>query len=168
MAYLQTLKNTSHLGTWLTRRRKANKRLMAASLMLTPMVDMFSLLVIFLLQFFSTSPDFQITKDVRLPNSMSSREIELAPSVSISMNEVFVDKVPIGALQDVLKDPASLSDALLKSRAKWVAEHPNEEFQGNINLEAHEDVESTTIAQIMMVLSAHHFGSINLVALGGA
>lgn len=166
MAYLQTLKNSSHLGTWLTRRQK-QKRLMAASLMLTPMVDMFSLLVIFLLQFFSTSPDFQIMKDVRLPNSMSNREIELAPSVSITMNEVFVDKMPVGSVTDVLKNPASLSEALLKTREKWAAEHPNEEFKGDINLEAHEDVESTTIAQIMMVLSAHHFGSINLVALGG-
>ncbi len=167
MAYLQTLKNTSNLGTWLTRRKQAQKRMIVASLMLTPMVDMFSLLVIFLLQFFSSSPEFLPVADVQLPASISAAEIAEAVTVSVSMEDVYVSHEKIGPLVEVLKNPSAFSDALLKAREKWATDHPGKEFTGDVNLEAHQDVPSTSVATIMTILNGHHFGSINLLALGG-
>lgn len=167
MAYLQTLKNTSNLGTWLTRRKQSQRRTIVASLMLTPMVDMFSLLVIFLLQFLSSSPEFMPVAEVQLPPSISAAEMAEAVTVSISLEDVFVSHEKVGPLADVLKDPAAFSDALLKAREKWATDHPGKEFTGDVNLEAHQEVPSTSVATIMTILNGHHFGSINLLALGG-
>lgn len=167
MAYLQTLQNMPKLGTWRASRKKAHKRFIVASLMLTPMVDMFSLLVIFLLQFFSTAPEFQITPNINLPPSISSMKNDLAIVVSVSKDEVFVDHEKIGPLEDVLKNPGPLSDALLKAREKWAADHPQQTFTGEVNLEADQEVKSTTVSHVMAILNGHHFGAVNLLTLGG-
>src|SRR4051812_45652774 len=81
-------------------RRLGTRRLMVAGLMLTSMVDMFSLLVIFLLQTFSASPELAvITKGVTLPSSATSRELKDAPVLSIAQDGVFLDQKFVGATQ---------------------------------------------------------------------
>jgi biopolymer transport protein ExbD len=57
-------------------KRQSRKRGLIAGLTLTSMVDMFSLLVIFLLQTFSTSPELvMVTKGVTLPVASTAREL---------------------------------------------------------------------------------------------
>jgi biopolymer transport protein ExbD len=61
------------------------KRQQFAGLMLTSMVDMFTLLVIFLLSNFSASGDLQLTaKDIKLPQARATTELERAIVISIS------------------------------------------------------------------------------------
>jgi hypothetical protein len=64
--------------------KRSRKRLLIASLSLTSMVDMFSLLVIFLLQTFSTSPELLVmTKGVTLPNASTGVEIKDALKIDL-------------------------------------------------------------------------------------
>src|ERR1700689_3266252 len=80
-----------------SQKRKARKRMMIAGLTLTSMVDMFSLLVIFLLQAFSASPELlMVTKGVTLPAATTGRELEDAPVLAISSEEVFLDQKRLG------------------------------------------------------------------------
>lgn len=166
MALTYTVGTPSGLGRALGERRKRQKRMMHASLMLTPMVDMFSLLVIFLLQFFNASPDFQLSKGIILPPSLSAAEQKDAPVVSVTEDEVFVEHKKIGNLDDVLKNPEAFGEALATTRDGWVKAHSVEEFKGEIDFEAHEAVDSTKVSQLMAVMSAQQYGSIQLMTLG--
>src|ERR1043166_4860216 len=89
----------------LTRKQKKAKarRMMIAGLTLTSMVDMFSLLVIFLLQTFSTSPELvMVTKDVVLPAAVTGRELEDSPVLAISAEEVYLDQKLVGKTQALM------------------------------------------------------------------
>ncbi len=73
-----------------TQKKGVRRRILIATLTLTSMVDMFSLLVIFLLQTFSTSPELvMVTKGVTLPAAVTGRELNDAPVLSLTADEGF-------------------------------------------------------------------------------
>lgn len=154
-----------HLNKRLKRKSKAKKNL-AISLLLTPLVDMFSLLVIFLLQFFSSSPDLLITQGVVLPKAISGLEVQQVPVVSITLNEVYLERKKLATLDEVIKSPEILGEALAAVRTDWMKLHKTEKFLGQVNLEAHEELKSTVISQFMAILAAQHYGSIQLLSYG--
>src|SRR5580658_8038569 len=115
------------------RKKKTRRRLMIAGLTLTSMVDMFSLLVIFLLQTFSTSPELvMVTKGVTLPVAVTARELDDSPVLAISADEVYLDQKLIGKTQDLLQDPTPLMGKLQDLREQWQRAHPNQKFNGVI------------------------------------
>lgn len=157
---------TPSFGTWMKSRKARDKKTIMANLMLTPMVDMFSLLVIFLLQFFTAAPDFLLTDKMELPTSKSNTELHEIPVVSLGEDQVYVEHKPIGAVKDILKNPEPLAIELQALQNKWLTEHPGETWDGEINLEAHREIASTTISQYMAVLAAQNYGTIQLIAFG--
>lgn len=167
----QTLKTGTFAKTLMARKHKAKhtKRVMVAGLMLTSMVDMFSLLVIFLLQSFSTSPELvMVTKDVVLPISSSQQEIKDAPVLSISNEGVVIDQKRVGSIDEVLKNPDALMEALEKLRVVWQKANPGQPFKGELNLQAHKELPSTAISQIMGMLPSQAYGSVQLAIVSGA
>lgn len=83
-------------------KRRGNKRSVTATLSLTAMVDMFTVLVIFLLQNYNTTGEIlYIPKDVVLPKA--NRVLELAPSVvvTVTSKEILIDKTRVATFQDV-------------------------------------------------------------------
>ena len=148
------------------RSKKRAKKILGASLMLTPMVDMFSLLVIFLLQFFSGSPEFLTTQGIVLPKATSGMEVQQVPVVSVTMNEVWVERKRLATIDEVMKQPEVLGVALAAIRTDWMKKHKEEKFLGQVNLEAHEEIKSTVVSQIMAILAAQHYGSIQLLSYG--
>lgn len=152
-------------------RKATRKRVLVAGLTLTSMVDMFSLLVIFLLQTFSTSPEMMaVTKGVVLPAAISGRELDDAPVLSVSNEGVFLDQKLIGSTQSVLADPSALLKRLAELRELWQRTHPNEKFKGIISLQGDKDLPSTLISQIMGVLPSEAYSSVQLavVSRGGS
>ncbi len=148
-------------------KRKQNRRSMILALMLTPMVDMFSLLVIFLLQTFSASPELLVTKGVRLPNAISGRELKDSPVLSVSEEGLYLDQKMIGPVADLLKNPTPLMEKLADLREKWMKAHPTESFRGEITLQADRGIPSTTISQLMAMLPSQNYGSIQLAVISG-
>jgi biopolymer transport protein ExbD len=150
-------------------KKRGGKKGMVTGLMLTPMVDMFSLLVIFLLQCFSTSPEMLvINKDVTLPSASTGKEIKDAPVLAITSEGVFMDQESVGTVAEVLANPTRLMQRLSDLRRRWVKSNPSGEFPGEITLQAHKDVSSTTISQIMAMLPSQHYGSIQLAVVAGS
>lgn len=147
---------------------KARKRMVVVGLTLTSMVDMFSLLVIFLLQTFSASPDLLvITKGVELPTAATGREIKDAPLLSLSEQGVFLDQKPVGSMQALLANPEPLMHKLAQLRNVWQKSHPGQQFKGEINLQAHRELPSTTVSQFMAMLPSQAYGSIQLAVVSG-
>jgi len=147
-------------------KRKARKRLMIAGLTLTSMVDMFSLLVIFLLQSFATSPELvMVTKGVTLPAAISAQELMDAPVLSLSTEGVFLDQKLIGSVDELLHNPEPLMDKLSDLRDLWQKTHPTEKFKGEISLQAHKDLPSTIVSQFMGMLPSQNYGLIQMAVV---
>lgn len=82
--------------------RKGGKREVVAILSLTAMVDMFTVLVIFLLQNYnSTGAVIFIPKEVTLPKATSIKELKPAVVVTISNKEILVDKTSVATFDTV-------------------------------------------------------------------
>jgi len=150
-------------------KKKSYKRAVVVGLMLTSMVDMFSLLVIFLLQTFAASPELLIvTKGVTLPTAITGRELKDAPVLSISNEGIFLDQKLVGKTDVLLKKPEPLIEKLDALRELWQKTHPGATFVGEINLQAHRDIASSVVSQVMGMLPSSHYGSIQLAVYGGA
>lgn len=152
----------------INRRRKKHWGLKAAgfTLMLTSMVDMFSMLVVFLLQTFSSSPEILVTKGVELPNSLTPSVVKEAPVLAISRDgNLYLDQKLVGKTSDVSKKPNELLKKLNTIKKTWAQSHTTP-FTGEINLQADKEVKSTVVAQIMGILTSSQFQSIELAVVG--
>ncbi|PIP93742.1 MAG: hypothetical protein COW00_07610 [Bdellovibrio sp. CG12_big_fil_rev_8_21_14_0_65_39_13] len=150
------------------RRRKMSWGMKAAgfTLMLTSMVDMFSMLVVFLLQTFSSSPEILILKGVELPNSITAAEVKEAPVLAISKDgNLYLDQKLVGMTKDVMTKPEELLKKLNGIKHNWAQSHTNP-FSGEINLQADKEIESTTVSMVMAILTSSQFQSIQLAVMG--
>lgn len=146
--------------------KSRRKKMLLVGLTLTSMVDMFSLLVIFLLQTFSASPELMIVaKNVELPTASTGTEIKDAPVLSLSEAEVFLDQKRVGATAELLKNPAPLMEKLEEIRGRWQGAHPGKAFPGEINLQAHRGLSSVVVSQFMAMLPSQAYGSIQLAVV---
>ena len=151
------------------RRQKKHFKVKAllAALMLTSMVDMFSMLVCFMLQTFSSNPEILVTKGIELPASMTSSMVKEAPLVSVSNNGIYVDQKRIGTPKEVLRKPGLLTRPLRNIRRSWAKNNEGKAFPGEINLQADRSLSSALISQIMSILTAQHYGQIQLAVISG-
>ncbi len=84
------------------RRLSNGKKSLVAILSLTAMVDMFTVLTVFLLQNYkSTGEVLFIPKEVQLPNAGETKELKPAHVVTVSNQFVFLDQEPIVNFNEV-------------------------------------------------------------------
>ena len=99
-------------------KRRGNKRSVTAILSLTAMVDMFTVLAVFLLQNYNTTGEIlYIPKEVTLPKA--NRVVDLKPSlvVTISPKELLIDKTRIASFEEV-RDSKSWVIPSLRDQAR--------------------------------------------------
>ncbi|MFA6236297.1 MAG: biopolymer transporter ExbD [Bacteriovorax sp.] len=136
------------------------------SLMLTSMVDMFSMLVVFLLQTFSSTPEVLILRGMELPKSNTAAIVREAPVLAISRDgNLYLDQKLVGKTSDITKKPDVLLNKLNNIKNGWVTLH-KDSFTGDINLQADQEVASTTVSMVMGVLTSSQFQSIQLAVIG--
>lgn len=82
--------------------KKGKGRTVVALLSLTAMVDMFTVLVVFLLQNFNTpNVVLYVPKDLELPKAESTKDLKPAFVVTISKSEIYLDKDVIATADEV-------------------------------------------------------------------
>ena len=153
----------------ISRKRKKSwgKKAAVYALMLTSMVDMFSMLVVFLLQTFSTSPEILINKGVSLPDSITASEVREAPVLAIASDgNLYLDQKLVGLTKKVLAKPNGLMKELNVIKNSWADKHSGVPFPGQINLQADREIPSTTVSEIMGILTNGQFESIQLAVMG--
>ena len=141
------------------------KKTLLVSLSLTAMVDMFAVLVIFLLQSFSATPELVVIKGVELPQAISGSEVKETPVLAIAEGGLYLDQKRVGDLKDVLKRPDELMKRLKASRESWQRTYPDKEYPAELNLQADLSVSSVIIGQLMGIVSQAHYYSIQLAIL---
>ncbi len=112
--------------------RKGGKREVVAALSLTAMVDMFTVLVIFLLQNYNvTGQVIFIPKEVVLPKAESIKELKPAVVVTISSKEILLDRERIIGTEDLKQQESWMIDALA-TRLKAAMVVAKDEYERNL------------------------------------
>ena len=167
-------------------KRKKNKRGVTAVLSLTAMVDMFTVLVIFLLQNYSATGEIlYIPKEVTLPKAQRVNELKPAVVVTVSSKEVLIDRTPVATFAEVqaatdwvipnlrdqvkvlLEKAKSEQDAKLQNKIKNVVDETvgNEDNDSNawrkVTLQADKDMDYLTLKKVMYSIYEAGGGPIN-------
>jgi len=133
---------------------------------LTSMIDMFTILVIFLLMNFSATGEiFFIQKNVVLPEASHAKNLESAPLISVSASGVSLEAQKVGDnpihLEEKDQNLPKLMAALNNIRAFEEQLHPGEPFKGNINIQADEKTPLVYIKRVMQTCILAGWNSIN-------
>lgn len=171
-------------------KRRKGKRGVTAILSLTAMVDMFTVLVIFLLQNYNTTGEVLfIPKDVLLPKA--NRVADLKPSVvvTVSAKEVFIESKVVATFDEVkaatnwsvpavrdqvkvlLEKAKSDQDAKIQNKLKNVVDKTlgNEEIDPNawrkVTLQVDKAIDYLTVKKIMYSIYEAGGGPINFAVV---
>jgi biopolymer transport protein ExbD len=146
------------------------KRVQVVDLLLTPLIDMFVILVVFLIMNFSATGELvQLSKDIRLPTAETVSELERAPIIQISANTVAIEGVKVGESDEILKDPdlriPGLTDKLQEMRKVDEMMHPGQPFRGEIIINADKDVDFKLVRKVMFAASDAGYTKFNYAVL---
>jgi biopolymer transport protein ExbD len=144
-----------------------------ASIMLTSLIDVMTILVIFLLMNFSANGEvLYLTKDIKLPDAYHGAMLERAPVISVSAEAVTFDgKMLLQTADmergDILNVP-ELEDALRDEKRRYEQIHandPDHPFRGLVNVQADRRIPFKVIKRVMFACNQSGFGNINFAAL---
>jgi len=149
---------------------KKSGRSVDVSLNLTPMIDMFVVLVIFLLMTFSTSGEILfIQKDIELPSAKITDELEQAPVIIVGSGQVVIEGNNVGRMDDIAEDEnfeiADLSEQLNNLKKNFQQLHPNQTFSGKIIIQGDKETSFRVLKKVMFTCTATGYTNINFAVL---
>jgi biopolymer transport protein ExbD len=145
-----------------------------ADLLITPLVDMFVIIVLFLIANFSATGEIlNMTKDIQLPSASHVKEIDLVPVVQISSDFVVVSGSVVGKVPELIKDPGmeipQLTEKLqeLKNQTEQLHKLAQDDAKPteDVNIQAHKEVTFAIIKRVMFSCATAGFGNINFAVL---
>lgn len=144
-----------------------------ASLNLTPMVDMFTIIVIYLIMNFSSDGDIlYMSKDIQLPNITSKAKLERAPVIGVSADSISLDGARVIDTEELKKDETwnvpALEEKLRESRQKIEQSQAllgGAPFRGLINVQVDKAVPFKVLKKVMFACNQAGFGSINFAGM---
>lgn len=137
---------------------KRHKKSIVAELLLTALIDAFSILVIFLLMSFSSTGEIlYMSKGMELPKSSQAEMLELTPVVRLDEGQIYLD--------DKLQTVNELTAALLEVRNKFVETHPGEEFPAVLTIQADRRIKYELISQVVAAASQAGVSDIKFATL---
>lgn len=108
---------------------RREKKSIFADLLLTALIDAFSILVIFLLMSFSSTGEILfLGKDTELPKAGLGIQLERHPVIKLENGKIY--------LEDSELKETDLVAAMMKLREDFKETHPNEEYPGIITIQA--------------------------------
>ncbi len=169
------------------------KKNVVATLTLTAMVDMFTVLVVFLLQNYKTTDTvLYIPQTVQLPKASSTKELKPAHVITISPQEVTLDNQPIVSFMEVKEQKdwmikslfARVSEALMQDDVDYkqglrnqlrtvVAGAKNsqavpEESRRKVTVQADKSIDFLTIKKVMYTATEAGVIEINFAVINEA
>lgn len=166
-------------------KNKKGKRSVTALLSLTAMVDMFTVLVIFLLQNYNTTGEIlYIPKEVTLPKAQIVNELKPAVVVTVSSKEVLLDTTPVVSFEEVkaqtdwlipaLRDKVQvalekaksdyeqkLQAQLQKAVGKALGQDTNNFDWKQVTLQADKNIDFLTLKKVLYSIQSAGSGQIN-------
>ena len=148
------------------RKRKRN----GFHLNLAPMVDMFSVLVIYLIMNFSSSGEvFFVSKSVTIPKASKGVPMQSYPLISVLGNKVAFDAEKIEGEQSVFTEEVNdmqvpkLREMLRRLKRVEMQINGANGFKGQVNLQADENTPAEDVKKVMRVLIEEGWNGINFI-----
>lgn len=140
-----------------------------ASLNLTAMIDMFTILVVFLLANFSATGEILfISKDIQLPEAEATAELMRAPVISISARAVALEGQEVALTEDVERpevyDIADLTVRLQEMRKTQELLRPGS-FKGSVIMQCDEGVPFNVVRKVMYAAAEAGFTDVSHAVL---
>lgn len=144
-----------------------------ADLLITPLVDMFVIIVIFLLQNFSATGEILfMSKDIQLPDAANAQEILRSPVVQVSIDSIMLEGELIARTDDLARDEywniPQLEEKLrdLKKRYEFIHQGDSAgQFKGDINIQAHKEVLFKAVKRVMYSCNQAGYFNINFAVM---
>lgn len=128
-----------------------------ADLLLTALIDAFSILVIFLLMSFSSSGDIlYISKGMELPKAGMAQELERQPVVRIEPDKLYVE--------DKVVTREGLVEALIAIREQY--QKLGQTFPGIVTIQADRRVKYQDLSPIVQAANQAGFSDIQFAVIG--
>lgn len=148
-----------------------NKKSVIVELPLTSMIDMFTILVIFLLMNFSSTGEiFYIQKNLILPEASHAHPLESNPLISITAQGVTLETEKVGdnpiSIQESDQNLPKLAQALKQIRIIQETIHPGVPFKGAVNIQADEKIPLVYIKRVMQTCITEGWNGINFAVRG--
>jgi biopolymer transport protein ExbD len=152
---------------------KAGKKSMMMPLNLTAMVDMFTVIVIFLLQSFSASGELMfIQKDIKLPEAVAAEPLEdRGPVITLFENEVLIEGEKLAAL-DELDDAEpgipALAERLQKIREReenLVGRDPTKPYEGHCIIQSDKATDFKLVRKSIFAINEAGWTHLQFVAM---
>lgn len=150
-------------------------------LQLTAMVDLFTILLVFLLKSYSTS-SVQMTKidDLRLPDSVAAREPDEALKLVVSQKGIYVDDKKVVSLKDGNINNSELDkkdkyflralynelDKQASKQKEIAVENKTVKFSGKVILQADQNLNYATLKKVMYTAMLAGYADLKLGAIG--
>jgi biopolymer transport protein ExbD len=140
-----------------------------ADLLITPLVDMFVIIVLFLIANFSATGEvLMMTKDIQLPEAVNVKEMEMHPVVMVSNEQVSISGTIVGK-DEYLNIPA-LEEKLRDMKKQFedlhaMAGNADGGFKGDVNIQANKEVEFKIIKRVMFSCATAGYNNINFAVL---
>jgi len=154
---------------------QGGRRATNLDLNVVPMVDMMTMLVIFLLQQFSATGEvLYMTKDIKLPDARHGQQIEVAPVIAISASQVVVSGQKVAEVADVVRDPsqiiAPVVEKLRDEKKRYDFIHQNDRdreknWKGEVNVQADVKVTFSVVRRVMASAAEAGYGNVNFAAV---
>jgi biopolymer transport protein ExbD len=131
-------------------------RTLSAALNLTALVDFMTVIVIFLLMNFSADGDLaQNAPDVVPPPAVAGAEIKRVPIIAISEVNISFEGVIVESSRVVLTENDDyplprLTEALKKEQETFKILRPNQEFKGELIIQAHEKLPYKLVRRVFV------------------
>ncbi len=145
-----------------------------ADLNVVPMVDMMVMLVIFLLQQYSSTGEvLYMQKDIKLPDANHGQVIEIAPVIAISPEQVVVTGVKVADVADLDREGGylnipGLEERLRDEKKRWDFIHqqdPDKKWDGAVNIQADKGVPFRIVKRVMYSAAVAGYFNVNFAAL---
>ena len=143
-------------------------------LRLTSMIDMFTILLVFLLKSYSAEGQIvTITKDLRLPESTSQQPPQTTSVISVTLEWILLDGRPVVKIEDLMSNDSSIIPDLQEElkRLKSITEGIGSlslqmrGFRGNIAIQADQDITFDLIKRIMVTCGQVGYNDLLLTVL---
>lgn len=156
-----------HLGG----RGHGGKKAVFATLNLTAMVDMMTMLVVFLLSTFSASGEILMSqKGIELPDGINNKDLERAPIISITQDSIAFKGDPVADPRTIAEDTSlewkivELYDRLQIARYEFERQDIPEEqkvaLRGMLVLQADKSIEAKVLNRVMKTCYAAEYPNI--------
>jgi biopolymer transport protein ExbD len=146
-----------------------------SELLITPLVDMFVIIVLFLIANFSATGEvLMMTKDIQLPEAVNVKEVEMHPVIMVSPKEISVSGTVIARVEDLDKDEyltiPQLEEKLRDMKKQFedlhaMAKDDANGFKGDINIQGHKAVEFRIIKRVMFSCASAGYNNINFAVM---